>query len=170
MPGRPKAWTPETEQWLLTTAWKRMTLQEIADYIDANASVINRLYIDNDIKPITKRDRVASKVLDLYNSTEQPPTNKELAKICDCSQGLIKMVIEEYNLTKPIVKEAKPVKKKDSVISANLKALQEREQRIAEQNKLRAQYAVYTQGSSELLDSVRQIRTSVRPKTLLTNG
>lgn len=172
MAGKAKVWTQETEQWLLTAAWKRMTLQEIALHIHVNVSVIGRLYDLHDIKPITKRDRIAGKVLDIYNSDQPLPNNKELSLMFDCSDALIKKIMDEYNLisaTKQYKTATKQTSDKD-IITAKLKALEDYDRRRAEHKELRKTFTVYTQSSSELVDHCRGTHTTLRPTTYLTNN
>lgn len=172
MAGKPKVLDADIEKWLLNTAWKKHTLKEIALLSNINVTVIKRLYDDNEIKPITRRDQIASKILDLYNSAEPFPRNSELAVMFDCSGQLIKSIVDDFNLnsTTKAYKNTVQKVKQENEITFKLKTLQDHEKRIAAQKELRKTFTSYTQSGSDLIDHCRQMQTTLRPATYLTNN
>ena len=175
MAGRPKnQLDQEVKSWLLTTAWKKMTLQEIAVYSRLSVTVIKRLYDEYDIKPITRRDRIASKILDVYNGSEPFPTNNQLAEMYNCSVILIKSILQEHSLVGTTATKKGAIKKqKEAGTTAqqvNANAYEEYKKRCEAMTFARKAFTSYTQSGSDLTDHVRQISTTYRPSTYLTNN
>lgn len=170
MAGRPKVWTPETERWLIKTAWKKLTLQEIALKINVNVTVIKNLYDEYEIKPITKRDRIASKILDIYNNTNPFPKVSELALMLNCSGPLVKSIIDDFGLTASKQQHEVIKSKVKQQTKLKLKAMEDYDLRMAAQKELRKTLTSYTQSSSDLIDHCRQMQTTLRPNTYLTNN
>lgn len=163
--------TPEIKQWLLKSAWKKHTLKEIALLSNINVVILNRLYDEYDIKPITKRDRIASKILDLYNSGAPFPKNSELALMFDCSGPLIKSILDDFGLNSATKAYKKALEKANAQKDEKLlAALEDFDKRTAAQKELRKTFTSYTQSSSDLLDQCRQTHTTLRPNTYLTNN
>lgn len=160
----------EKKEWLLKTAWKKYTLKEIAVQINVNVSAVTQFYKRHDIEPIKKRDRVASQLIDLRNSTKQPlKSGRELALMFGCSEVLIKEIIKEYNLDIKIraykINQEKPA----TAHEIKMQAAKDRDNKIIDIRKQRAEIAVYTQSSSQLIDECRCLKTTLRLKTYLTN-
>ena len=161
----------EQREWLLKTAWKKHTLKEIAMRLNINVSNITQLYKRHDIEPVKKRDRIASQLIDLRNSGNRPlKSGRELALMFDCSEVLIKDIIKEYKLDIKIraykTKQEKPATEHE----IKIQAAKEHDSQILDMRKRRAEFAVYTQSSSQLIDECRGLKTTLRPKTYLTNA
>jgi hypothetical protein len=169
-----KLWQPETEQWLLKTAWKKMTLQQIALHINVSVSTIMTLYKKHNIEPMRKRDLVASQLLDLRDSgnADKLLKPKELAIMFDCSEPLIKEIIRDYKIDIPIRKYNTPKVIIQQLVTdgKKTKSIEDYDKHIAEVKKRRSSFSVYTQSGSELTDAARGINTTIRPKTYLTNN
>ena len=162
---------PDVQEFLLKVAWKKMTLNQIAIHTGINISTLKTLYTRHDIEPVKKRDLVASKLIDLYNTATEPlGSNREIALLLDCSEVLVKEIIRDYNLKIKIRKYKTGTQEPVSDREVKIKAAKKRDQEIIDTAAMRTKFAVYTQSGSELLDSVRQINTTGRPKTLLTNA
>lgn len=162
--------TKEKEKWMLTVAWKKMTLQQIAVELNINVTIIHGIYRKHGITPMTKRDLIASKVIDHYNSDSENLTTHEYAAMLECTPALIKEIATDYNLNIPSKKSAMAKTVSFTNKQKNAKAMSDY---LAQERKIkidRAAFALYTQSGSELTDSVRQINTTMRPKTYLTNG
>lgn len=162
---------PQKREWLLKTAWKKLTLKEIALEINVNVSALTQFFKRNNIEPVKKRDRIASQLIDLINSAEQPlKSGRELALLFDCSEVLIKEIIKEYNLDIKIRAYKTNQIKPATAHEIKIQAAKQRDSQIIDMRKQRAQFAVYTQSSSELIDECRGLKTTLRPKTYLTNA
>jgi hypothetical protein len=134
---------PEKKEWLLKTAWKKMTLQQIAISINVDAHAIKQFYSRHDIEPMRKRDLIASRLLDLYNGSEQPlKSTKEIALILDCSEPLVKDIINDYGID--IKVRGYKSNNQTSERELKLQAIKEYEERIAKIKEQRKLFTKYT--------------------------
>lgn len=173
MAGRPHTLTAAQSEWVIKSAWKKLTLQEIALRLDVNVLIVKRLLDLYDLSPVTKRDQVTSQILDIYNDHSRPfPKNAQLATELGCSQIFIKSIIDDLGIISTTEKNKKGIKKsKQAIIPAEkLDAFKEYEQRMEAQRELRKTFTSYTQSSSDLIDHCRQMHTTLRPSTYLTNN
>lgn len=153
----------EKDKELILKLWKNHTvadLQRLVPY--ANHHSISKFLLSNGIEPITKRDLITKKVLELHEDT----SITDMVTIIGCSLVIIKEIMEEYQLTP---KSKKEKDKEDAQIRATgskritayeLKKLAFKDY-IANINENRPK-AVYNQSGSDLTDSLRGIQTTVR--------
>lgn len=170
--------TNETKQWLLQTGWKHYTLTQLAQKTGETTTIITTLFKANDIKPITHRDIVTGKLLDIYKSPECKSID-DAAILCGCSVRLITEINDEWQLGIPTKMEYKKRlaelegeqqgKKKQQRLPDEVRGYVNALLRAQSGEKIERAAGIYTQSGSEILDTLRGIKTTGRPNTLLTN-
>lgn len=169
--------TNETKQWLLATGWKHFTLTQLSEKTNETTTTLIALFKQHDIKPMTHRDIVTSKLLDVYNSPECKCVD-DAAILCGCSTKLITEINEEWQLGIPSKMEYKKQQQAQLEKIKNLKTQpipltsdvrQAINNIIGNDNRIERAAGVYTQSGSEILDNLRGVQTTNRPETLLTN-
>lgn len=158
-----------TEQQIqyLNSAWKKHTISEIGKETGLNLAFITKYYKPLGIQPITHRDRIANKVLDLYEEYSV----EDMAIECACSTTLINEIVKDFDLkvhTRVELRHKnKPIIKMDSQEEIN-KLISAHEKRVKSIKDNRPA-AIYNQSGSALTDSLHGIKTTVRERTYLTN-
>jgi len=161
----------DKKNWLLNTAWKKLTIKQIAAESNINVSLISKFYKENNIEPVKRRDVIASGLIDLINTgNHECKSVSDLALIFNCSTTLIKGIIDEYKLQFNIRKYKNGSEKISNINENRLQAAKARDEHILNMRKERANHAVYTQSGSQLIDDCRGLKTTLRLKTYLTNA
>jgi hypothetical protein len=159
------------DNWKLKTATVIAKELTTADNI-VRTSDVHAYLTRNDITPITKRDLISGKLVELYNNgiIQVAALSRELK----VSQQLVKDITDELGLNIQKNRKRGPIAKDDlsemdDLSKSMMKQLKEREARIKEIRSNRASYTVYNQTGSPILDDLRNIKTTKRESTLLSN-
>lgn len=167
--------TTEIEQYLLN-AWKTKTLSQMCAEKRINFSTLHVWFKKRGIEPITQRDLITKEII-LMHEAGITLKYRPIAEHLKCSQILVKGIIEELGYLAdtpmkrgPAPRAVQPEKIKDEQELRQMAKMRAYKAHEQETKKRRLQYAIYDQSGSELLDSLRNINTTKREKTLSTNG
>lgn len=164
---KPSAFTEEQKEWLLKVAWKKMTLNQISDELKINPSTISAFYKKHNIEPMTQRDLITRDIFALLDKGHVFKNIRSLSAKLNCSDNLVKSIVDDLCL----LKENTPKALKGINISKDIKQLDaELKKREEEKKERRSKLTKYTQTGSDILDDLRQTKTTERSAKLLSNG
>ena len=156
--------------------WKKNTSTMLAEQLTTEERFVRpqdvqNFLVKNGISPITKRDLVTKDVIDVCGKgiTEV----KAIATMLKVSEWLVKEIVDENGLivhkgkTGPKTKEENSAA--DLLAKKKIDVMIKKQERSKEIKASRASFTFYNQTGSQILDELREIKTTKRENTLLSN-